>query len=100
MSQLLNNIVHYHHELIDGSGYPERLAGDAIPVEARIVCVADVFDALTSPRPYKSAWSNETAFDYLEQNAGSKFDPDCVDALFQQRSAIEATQQRFGGSLH
>lgn len=70
-----------HHEKFDGSGYPHGLAGDAIPLWGRIVAVADVFDALTSGRPYKKAWPLEQAVDFLKQGAGSHFDPACLDAF-------------------
>ena len=70
-----------HHEKFDGSGYPEGLAGEAIPLVGRIVAVADVFDALTSARPYKAAWELEKACDYLLEGRGQHFDPRCVDAF-------------------
>jgi putative two-component system response regulator len=70
-----------HHEKWDGSGYPQGLAGEAIPQEGRINAICDVFDALTSDRPYKNAWPVEDAVDHLKENAGSHFDPDLV-ALF------------------
>jgi putative two-component system response regulator len=72
-----------HHEKWDGSGYPAGLAGEAIPIEGRIVAIADVFDALTSKRPYKEAWSLEKTVDYFQQQAGRHFDPVLV-ALFQE----------------
>ncbi|WP_423678814.1 HD domain-containing phosphohydrolase [Undibacterium sp. WLHG33] len=71
-----------HHEKFDGSGYPNGLAGENIPLFARIVAVADVFDALTSERPYKKAWGNEQALAHLREGAGKHFDPLCVDAFF------------------
>ena len=80
-AELLSHIVRYHHERFDGRGYPDGLVGSDIPLEARIVAVADVFDALTSARPYKEAWSFERAFGYLEEQAGHHFDPCCVEAL-------------------
>lgn len=92
---ILRNIALYHHEAIDGSGYPERLLQQQIPIEARIVAVADVFDALTSVRPYKSAWSNEQAFEALRTMAGDKLDGDCVAALTDNREEVERIQQRF-----
>ncbi len=92
---LLRNVVAYHHEALDGSGYPHGLAGDRIPLEARIATVADVFDALTSVRPYKQAWTNEAAFDLLRREAGIKFDPECVAALLDSTAEIEAIQVRF-----
>ncbi|MEN6587455.1 MAG: HD domain-containing phosphohydrolase, partial [Sulfuricella sp.] len=75
---ILRNVAHYHHEAINGSGYPQGLKGEEIPPEARIVAVADVFDALTSRRSYKDAWSNDAAFDLLLELSDSKFDRDCV----------------------
>jgi len=71
-----------HHEKFDGSGYPDGLKGDKIPLYARIVAVADVFDALTSTRPYKKAWSLDDAMLFLKQQTGSHFDPECVNAFF------------------
>ncbi|MGB0683561.1 MAG: HD domain-containing phosphohydrolase [Magnetovibrionaceae bacterium] len=68
-----------HHERWDGKGYPNGLAGEAIPVEGRIAAIADVFDALTSERPYKKAWAVEDAVEFLKGNAGSHFDPRLVD---------------------
>ncbi len=71
-------IALHHHEKYDGSGYPDGLAGEDIPIEARIVAVADVFDALTTVRPYKTAWQFDDAIDYLGKNSGLHFDPECV----------------------
>ena len=70
-----------HHEKFDGSGYPFGLKGEDIPIFSRIVAVADVFDALTSERPYKRAWTIEAAVDFLKNGAGSHFDPRCVEAF-------------------
>ncbi len=69
----------WHHEHWDGSGYPEGLAGEAIPLSARMFAVADVFDALTSDRPYRPAWTREDALAHIRDNAGSHFDPAVVD---------------------
>jgi len=77
-----------HHERWDGSGYPDGLRGEEIPLAARIVAVADVFDALTSERPYKRAWAPDEAFDYLRTHRGTLFDPSCIDALFDQEARI------------
>jgi hypothetical protein len=73
--------IRHHHERLDGSGYPDGLKGDAIPLDARIIAVADVFDALTSARPYRGPWTSERAFEILDEEAGAKLDPDCVGAL-------------------
>lgn len=93
--QILRNIVGRHHEAMDGRGYPSGLLGPAIPLEARIVTVADVFDALTTARPYKDAWSNDDAFAFLHARAGTTFDADCVAALTTRRGEAEAIQDRF-----
>ena len=92
---ILRNIVHHHHEAFDGSGYPNQLAGAAIPIEARIVAVADIFDALTSRRPYKRAWSNAEALDAMAELAGSKIDPACLDALRRRDTELAAIQAAF-----
>jgi HD-GYP domain-containing protein (c-di-GMP phosphodiesterase class II) len=92
---MIYNIVTYHHEQIDGKGYPEGLAGDAIPLEARIVTVADVFDALTSERPYKQAWSNERAFAELARLSNWKLDADCVAAMLASIDEITEIQINF-----
>jgi two-component system response regulator RpfG len=77
-----------HHERWDGSGYPDGLKGEEIPLPARIVATADVFDALTSERPYKRAWTSEEAFDYMKAHRGTLFDPSCVDALMANEARI------------
>jgi putative two-component system response regulator len=74
-------IARGHHEKWDGTGYPEGLSGYDIPIEARIVAIADVFDALCSVRPYKPAWPLERAHAEIVRLAGSHFDPACVDAF-------------------
>jgi two-component system, response regulator RpfG len=83
-------IAHSHHERYDGSGYPNGLAGEEIPLEARITSLADVFDALCTPRPYKRPWSLEDAADYLLCERGRHFDNRCVDAFLSDWSRIEA----------
>jgi HD-GYP domain-containing protein (c-di-GMP phosphodiesterase class II) len=93
-SEILRNIALYHHEAINGSGY-NGLIGEEIPIEAKIVAVADVFDALTSVRPYKEAWSNERAFLFLKSMAGTKLDSDCVAALINKSAEVEAIQESF-----
>jgi putative two-component system response regulator len=84
-----------HHEKWDGSGYPSALAGEAIPFEARIVAVADVFDALTSVRPYKKAWSVEEALNYLRDNRGRHFDPALVDRFLTLMDPVRDIMQRW-----
>lgn len=83
-----------HHEKFDGSGYPKRLRGADIPLAARIVAVADVYDALTSARPYKAAWPFEEAIAYIRDQAGQHFDPLCVQAFLDQIDEIHAIGQR------
>lgn len=94
-TDMLTNIIASHHERFDGTGYPLGLAGEAIPLAARIVTVADVFDALTSERPYKKAWPFETAFAYLEEHAGSQFDPACVAAALHNKAEFYAIYQQY-----
>jgi len=84
-----------HHEKWDGSGYPEGLAGEAIPIEARIVAIADVFDALTSVRPYKEAWSVERATEHVREQAGKHFDPQLVALFLQELPKIVEVRERF-----
>lgn len=92
---ILRNIVRYHHEWYDGSGYLAGLAGEAIPIEARIVSVADVFDALTTRRPYKDPLSNSDACAFLNRSINRQFDPACVAAMIASGDAIAAIQDRF-----
>ena len=80
--QVAAEIAYTHHEKFDGTGYPRGLSGDAIPIFGRVVAVADVFDALTSERPYKAAWSVEDAARWMQEAATGHFDPACVDAFF------------------
>ena len=79
--KILYNIIGTHHEKMNGSGYPKGLKGNEIPLEGRIIAVADVFDALTNPRVYKRAWSFDDSIKYLKDHSGSHFDPMCVDAV-------------------
>jgi HD-GYP domain-containing protein (c-di-GMP phosphodiesterase class II) len=76
-------IVRSCHERYDGLGYPDRLAGEAIPIEARIVCCCDAFNAMTTDRPYRAALSLEEALGELVANRGTQFDPDVVDCLLE-----------------
>lgn len=81
--KVAHRIALTHHEKFDGKGYPHGLAGEDIPIEGRIVAIADVFDALTSERPYKAAWSVEKAVGLLEKEKGRHFDPNLVDCFIQ-----------------
>lgn len=92
---ILRNIAACHHETMDGQGYPFGLKNGEIPLEARIIAVADIFDALTSKRPYKLAWSNEEAFSLLERLAKDKLDQNCVSALMSNPDKILEIQDKF-----
>ena len=92
-ASVLRNIAEYHHEFMNGSGYPHGLKGEDIPLEARIVAVADIFDALTSARPYRKAWSNEDAFTILKDMSGSRLDVDCVNAMLTNLRSVERIQK-------
>ncbi len=83
-------IVRHHHERWDGTGYPDRLTRDQIALTARIVAVADAFDAMTTDRPYRPALPCEHAFLELVRTAGSHFDPACIDAFMRLRQRVEA----------
>ena len=84
-----------HHERFDGTGYPNGIAGKDIPLVARIVAVADVYDALVSARPYKRAWEVKDAQDYLHKHAGTQFDPICVEAFFERLDNITNIHNTF-----
>jgi putative two-component system response regulator len=84
-----------HHEKFDGSGYPSGTQGSAIPMTGRIVAVADVFDALTSARPYKEAWAMDRAIEFLKEGRGVHFDPDCIDAFLSSQDAVLAVRDRY-----
>lgn len=84
-----------HHERYDGKGYPNGLKGEEIPLIARVVAVADVFDALVSARPYKHAWDTDEAVAYIEQQAGTHFDPQCVAAFKQKIDEIKQIKQDY-----
>lgn len=91
----LREVAELHHESMDGSGYPHGLRGGEIPVAARILAVSDIFDALTTTRPYKSSWSNEHAFAMLQLLSIDKLDKDCVNALIARPDEISRIQQQF-----
>jgi putative two-component system response regulator len=91
-------IARHHHEKWDGSGYPDRLAGDAIPISARLMALADVFDALTSRRPYKEPFSIERSTQIIEEGRGKHFDPDVVDAYLRLQSTFVAISERYADS--
>jgi response regulator RpfG family c-di-GMP phosphodiesterase len=93
--QMAAQIALSHHERFDGGGYPGGLAGEAIPLPGRMVAVADVFDALTSDRPYKRAWQIERAADFLRQGRSTHFDPDCVDAFLSEWATVIAIRERY-----
>ncbi len=88
--QTAENVAHYHHEKWDGSGYPEKLAGTGIPFEARVMALADVFDALVSKRVYKDSFSYDTAFHIIEDSSGTHFDPDLCREFLKCRTELEA----------
>ena len=84
-----------HHEKLDGSGYPRGLVGQDIPIFSRIVAVADVFDALTSERPYKKAWSLDRAAEHIRNSSGTHFDPVCVNTFFEQWDSVISIRKKF-----
>ena len=83
------DIPYCHHERWDGSGYPQGLTGEDIPLAARIFAVVDVWDALTSDRPYRNAWPEEKVEEYFHNQSGKKFDPKIVDTFFYLKSLGE-----------
>ncbi|HUA51176.1 MAG TPA: HD domain-containing phosphohydrolase [Candidatus Sulfotelmatobacter sp.] len=93
--RLMRNVIACHHENVDGSGYPAGLTRDQIPIEGRIVAVADVFDALTSERPYKRRWTNHQALEFIRNHQGTRFDEGCVVALIEHMPEIGEVQDQF-----
>ncbi len=97
---MAGDIASGHHERWDGSGYPRGLSGEDIPLSARITAVADVFDALTTERVYKDAWTSDKAFKYIKEKSGSHFDPRCVDAFLDSSVEVLRIQQTSPDQLH
>ncbi|MFK5987083.1 MAG: response regulator [Pseudomonadota bacterium] len=93
--KMARQVALYHHEKWDGSGYPHGLKGEEIPLAARIVAIADVFDALTSVRPYKKAWDFDQAIDYINQQSGIHFDPNLIPFLNHQQAKVKAIMKEY-----
>ncbi|MBQ2532945.1 MAG: HD domain-containing protein, partial [Lachnospiraceae bacterium] len=89
------NMAAYHHERWDGKGYPEGLHGEVIPLSARIMAVADVFDALTSPRVYKPSFPLEQALQMIQDGAGTQFDPKCVEAFMDSLTEVKLVLKKY-----
>jgi putative two-component system response regulator len=83
-------ITRHHHEKWDGTGYPDGLKGENIPLSARIMAIADTYDALRSDRVYKEAYSHEKSLKIIKQGAGSHFDPEIVDVFMEYEREIKA----------
>ena len=96
--QLARKIALFHHEKFDGTGYPHKLAGNDIPVEARIIAIADVFDALTSERPYKKEWPVEDAVALLRRESGKHFDPELVELFIARLPEVLVIKQQYAES--
>jgi len=94
--QLARTLALCHHERWDGSGYPNGIAGEAIPIEARIVTVVDVYDALRSERPYKKAFPEQLCLEIIQQGSGTQFDPTIVDALLEHASEAAKIFEQWG----
>ena len=90
------NMAAYHHERWDGKGYPDGLKEEEIPLSARIMAVADVFDALTSKRVYKPAFAMDTALEMIREGMGTQFDPKCVEVFWEAVPEIEAVLKKYG----
>lgn len=95
LMRMAHEIALTHHEKWDGTGYPNGLAGEAIPMAGRIAAIADVFDALTSERPYKKPWTVEAAVELIRTQRGQHFAPEVVDAFMEQLPQILGILQRY-----
>ncbi|HCR99524.1 MAG TPA: diguanylate cyclase, partial [Lachnospiraceae bacterium] len=93
------NMAAYHHERWDGKGYPEGIHGEVIPLSARIMAVADVFDALTSPRVYKPAFPLEKALAILEEGKGTQFDPKCVEVFMDALPEVKVILKKYNKGM-
>ncbi len=89
------NMAGYHHEKWDGSGYPEGLKGSVIPLSARIMAVADVFDALTARRVYKDPMPSEKAISIIVEGSGTQFDPKCVEAFVDSEVEVRRVLKKY-----
>jgi HD-GYP domain-containing protein (c-di-GMP phosphodiesterase class II) len=87
--KMASNIALYHHENWDGSGYPKGLKGEEIPLEARIVALVDVYDALSTDRVYRKAWPEEKVLKYIKELNGKKFDPNIVEIFLNNYDEIK-----------
>lgn len=95
--QIAKNVAHYHHEKWNGQGYPCGIAGEEIPMEARIMALADVFDALVSKRCYKDAFSYDKAFIIIEESLGTHFDPKLGSIFLTCRKELEMLYNNLNG---
>lgn len=96
---LAREIALSHHEKYDGTGYPHGLKGEEIPISGRIIAIADVFDALTTARPYKKAWSVEEAIQYLKEKSGTHFDPKLVNLFIKSLSEVLPIKEKFAETV-
>lgn len=93
--QMAASIALTHHERWDGNGYPNNLSGESIPVEGRITAISDVFDALTTVRPYKDAWPIEKAVELIKCEGGKQFDPNLVEVFLRELDKIVAVREKY-----
>ena len=95
MLEMAASIARTHHEKWDGTGYPNGLQGDTIPIEGRITCVADVYDALSNERPYKPKFPIQKCLEIMLAERGTRFDPIVLDAFFDRIEDIESIRQEY-----